>query len=374
MARLLVITKRQYMNKDLLGDKFGRFRELPLALAGIGHRVTGICLSYRKKDRGAFKDGPVTWHSHNLGFTGLGLLTFILAAYRMAKNADLLWAGSDSLYGVVACAIGKMRRIPVVFDIYDNFDEFFMGRLPVMRQLYRWAIRRSDALTTFSHPFARYLRDRYSAGAGVTVIENAVRTDIFRPAVKKDCRKAFSLPQEATIIGTAGALYKKREVDLLFEAYANMARTKPDLHLAIAGPRDGILKIPSGKKIHDAGALPFERVPEFLNALDVAVICYADDNYGKYCFPQKTREIMACDVPLVAAGVGSLKELFAKSPEWLYEPGNSASLERAIEIRLRDARTDYGNPPTWQDMAKVFDSVIRPVISTRVTGAGRHAL
>ena len=368
MARLLVITKRQYMNKDLLDDKFGRFRELPLALAGIGHRVTGICLSYKKKDQGNFQDGPLTWHSHNLGFAGLGLFSFIFAAYRMAKNTDLLWAGSDSLYGVVACVIGKMHGVPVVFDIYDNFDEFFIGRLPVMRQLYHWAIRRSDALTTFSHPFARYLRDHCSAGDGVTVIENAVRTDIFRPAVKKECRKTFKLPQEATIIGTAGALYKKREIDLLFEAYANMARSNPGLHLAIAGPRDGILTIPSGKKIHDAGVLPFEQVPTFLNALDVAVICYADDNYGKYCFPQKTREIMACDVPLVAASVGSLKEIFANTPEWLYRPGDSASLVKAIENRLQDNRTDYGTPPTWQEMAEGFDTVIRSVIGTRGKG------
>ena len=71
--------------------------------------------------------------------------------------------------------------------------------------------------------------------------------------------------------------------------------------------------------------------PTIFNALDVAVICYANDNYGKYCFPQKTREIMACDVPLVAANVGSLKEIFAHAPEWLYEPGNIASLERLLK-------------------------------------------
>ena len=99
-------------------------------------------------------------------------------------------------------------------------------------------------------------------------------------------------------------------------------------------------------------------MPTILNALDVAVICYANDNYGKYCFPQKTREIMACDVPLVAADVGSLKEIFGHAPEWLYEPGNLASLEKTIENRLRYRRTGYEKPPTWGDMAKIFDSLI----------------
>ena len=75
----------------------------------------------------------------------------------MARDADLLWAGSDSLYGVIACIISKIRGIPLIFDIYDNFDEFLIGRLPGMRQLYHWAIRHSDAITTFSYPYARYL-------------------------------------------------------------------------------------------------------------------------------------------------------------------------------------------------------------------------
>ena len=31
--KILVLTKRQYMGKDLLDDRFGRFRELPLEFA-----------------------------------------------------------------------------------------------------------------------------------------------------------------------------------------------------------------------------------------------------------------------------------------------------------------------------------------------------
>jgi glycosyltransferase involved in cell wall biosynthesis len=362
-SRIHVLTKRQFMNKDLLDDKFGRFRELPIALARFGYRVTGLCLSYNKKREGVFQDGPVRWQSHNVGIAGFGLINFISAAYRMAKSTDLMWAGSDSFYGIIACMTGKIRRVPFIFDIYDNFDEFFVGRLPVMRQLYHWAIRHSDALTTFSIPYARYLRSNYTHRPNVIVIENAVRKDLFRSLDKNKCRDYFNLPKDAPIIGTAGALYKKREVDLLFKAYKNLAIKIPNLRLALAGPRDSNLRIPSGEKIHDLGQLPFKDVPTILNALDVAVICYANDNYGKYCFPQKTREIMACDVPLVAANVGSLKEIFAHAPEWLYEPGDCASLERAIKNRIRDRRTGYEKPPEWSDMAKIFDSVITNVLT-----------
>ena len=74
MLKILVITKRQYMKKDLLDDRFGRFRELPRELASKGHRVYGICLSYQYKDEGKVQDGPLEWESVNMGrliFPGL---------------------------------------------------------------------------------------------------------------------------------------------------------------------------------------------------------------------------------------------------------------------------------------------------------------
>ena len=40
------------MNKDLIDDRYGRFREIPLALAQMGHQVKGICLSYQPKNEG----------------------------------------------------------------------------------------------------------------------------------------------------------------------------------------------------------------------------------------------------------------------------------------------------------------------------------
>jgi hypothetical protein len=60
MMRILVLSKRQYMNKDLIDDRYGRFRELPLALAGLGHKVTGICLSYQTCDEGI--SSRQDWH------------------------------------------------------------------------------------------------------------------------------------------------------------------------------------------------------------------------------------------------------------------------------------------------------------------------
>jgi len=362
--RILVLTKRQYMSKDLLNDRFGRFREIPLALGQMGHKVQGLCLSYAKRNECYIKDGPVIWKSINATRLKLpGLLRFIIEAHKLAKKTDVIWACSDSFYGVIGCMLAKINKVPVLFDIYDNFGRFFTARLPVLKQLYHWAIRKSDAVTCLSKSFAGYVKDTFGKHIRVYPIEFAVRDDLFKPLDKMHCRQMFGLPLNSLIVGTAGALYKVRDVHLLFEAFKYLKDKYADLHLAMAGPRD--IEIPDNARIHDCGILPFEKVPYFVNALDVAVVCYADDDYGKYCFPQKTREFMACDVPIISAKVGSLKELLIDHPEWLYVPGNSRDLAKVLENRLVDRETGYVPPPTWSNLANRLEQIMLKILNER---------
>jgi teichuronic acid biosynthesis glycosyltransferase TuaC len=364
--KILVITKRQYMNKDLLSDRFGRFREIPLALAQKGHEVVGLCLSYQAKKERRIQDGSVHWKSINatkLKFPGL--LWFFLEASLIARKSDVIWACSDSFYGVIGCVLGKIYRVPVVFDIYDNFGNFAVARWPLAKQLYHWALKTSDAITCLSKPFAEFLDKRHGRRKHVYPLEFAVRHDLFRPLDKDTCRRSLGLPLHAVIIGTAGLLDRNRDVHLLFQAFELLKDKHPSLHVAVAGPRDGRMIIPKGSKIHDLGILPFDKVPFLLNALDVAVVCYSNDDFGMYCFPQKTREFMACNIPLIAAGVGSLKELLGNHPEWLYEPGNARSLAVTLEKRLSDPRTDYKDPPSWYDLATQLEEILARVCRNR---------
>ena len=187
--RILVLTKRQYMNKDLIDDRFGRFREIPLALAQKGHKVQGLCLSYSDKKEGLFQDELVAWHSINATFMKLpGLLRFIRTARSYAMKSDVIWACSDSFFGVISCLLGRLFKVPVIFDIYDNFAEFFVAKLPIMKQLYHWAIKEGDAITCLSIPFTKLIKEKYGRTKHVYPIEFAVRKDLFKSLNKPYCR------------------------------------------------------------------------------------------------------------------------------------------------------------------------------------------
>ena len=344
------------MNKDLLDDRYGRFREIPLALSEMGHHVTGLCLSYAHKKQGPTLDGKVCWDSLNAGRSRIsGLMRFCAEATEKAKEADIIWACSDSFYGIIGLWAAHRNRIPLVFDLYDNFEFYLAARLPVVKQLYRFAVRRADAVTCISEPLKRRVA-AYGRSENVSVLANAVRADLFRPMDKTDCRRELGLPLDALIIGTAGALRRNRGIEALYTAFRLLRVRVPDLQLVVAGPRD---KPPPGQEgIHDLGILPLEEVPTLYNALDAAVICNKDNRFGQYCHPQKAVEVMACNVPLVAARIGSLAGLFRKHPQWLYEPDDSVSLAAAVNNRLKHPDTAYGPVPTWQDRAVRLEHIM----------------
>jgi len=349
------------MKKDLLDDRFGRFREIPLALAKKGHSVNGLCLSYIKRNEGLITDGPVRWKSINAScLKAPGMVKFFREACKLAKHAGIIWACSDSIYGIMGSSLSRQFGAPLVFDLYDNFEYFLMARLPFFKQLYRYVVKKCGAVTCVSRPLSR-LVETYGRKGPTVVLENAVRTDLFLPMSKEKCRQSLGIPQKVKLIGTAGALTRNRGIKIIFEAFNRIKTKYQDIHLSVAGPRD--FKIPCTSRIHDCGILPFEKVPIFLNALDVAIVCNLENDFGKYCFPQKTREIMACNIPIVAANVGSMQELFKDHPQWLYEPGDVRSLIKALTHRVYDRTTHYTLPPTWDDQAQLLENVMLQIQS-----------
>src|SRR5262249_55042496 len=161
--KILVLTKRQYMGKDLLDDRFGRFRELPLALARRGHEIQGISLSYRRRAEGSItdfvpsQDGQVVWHSFNL------LKSFVPALQSYIKHVrqsirdfypDIIWACSDAYHAIFGCRLSQKCQPKCVIDLYDNFEAFGATKLPPVLALFKHAVKRADGVTCFSQRLA----------------------------------------------------------------------------------------------------------------------------------------------------------------------------------------------------------------------------
>ena len=371
--RILVLTKRQYMSKDLLDDRFGRFRELPLELAKLGHDVIGICLSYRPReekidiDMDSASNARVTWHSLNLGRLITPRQTnYFFETGRLARefNPDLIWACSDSFHAIFGGWLARRLKVKGVVDLYDNFENFAGTWFPGVLPMFKRAVRAADGVTYVSQKLAGRLIQNYRRSGPIAVLEIAVRKDLFYPRDRAVCRKRLGLPEKAKIIGTAGALHRSRGIHALFDGFELLAKENPNLYLAIAGPRNRWSRLPRGPQVCDLGILPLEEVPLLINALDVAVVCNRDSPFGRYSFPHKAYEIMACRIPMVAAAVGTLRDLLAQHPECLFEPEEPESLAKAVYSQLMKPTLLDCDVPSWPDMAKRLETFLLKIVAT----------
>jgi glycosyltransferase involved in cell wall biosynthesis len=338
---------------------------LPQALAARGHQVQGLLLSYRRRPEGTMQPaGPsgVCWRSINAGFPlPVGLVRHGRALREMlrAPAPDVVWAGSDVFHAIRAARQCRAARIPFVIDLYDNYEAFAAAAMPGVKAMFKSACRAAAGLTVVSHSLEEFVRQRYGVTAPRLVLGNAVSKSVFRPIPRSAARAALGLPEHTRLVGTAGAISADRGIDVLFEAFAGLADEFPDLRLVFAGPRDRTPDRHRHAHHIDLGILEPGRVPYLLSALDVAVICNADSDFGRYCFPQKFHEMVACGTPLVAAGVGEMLRLLASRPDCLFRPGSAESLRDCLRRQLGAPRPiTHLAAPDWRDHAPVLEEFL----------------
>jgi len=371
--KILVITKRQYTNKDLIDDRYGRMRELPLQLANIGFDVTGYCFSYntRKnkavydKDDEVGKEG-VRWKSFDLGYLILpGIIQYIFNIVKeiRSNSIDVIWASSDAPHVILGCFIGKAFKIPCVVDLYDNYEAFPLTNFIFIKQLYRYSLKRVDMISRVSDQLLDWINKKYHPNGELFVVENGIPLNKFIPMSATECRETFGLPKKGKVIALTGAIDKNRGVDILFSAFVSIQKRYPDTYLVLAGKSTEHFDIFDHPNVFFLGLADYNLVPEIINSADLNVVINKDNMFGNFCFPQKFYEIIACNRPLLAPDIGVTKKLLLTQPDLLYEPGNELDLIEKIENQLKYARLANIEPVTWREQAEKlkerFNSILK---------------
>jgi glycosyltransferase involved in cell wall biosynthesis len=359
--RIAYLCKRRYMSKDVVLDRYARVYEIPAKLAAHGHEVEAWCLSYRKeREEGTWTHdaapGTLTWHSEP-AMPGLPTYPWrLLRALRKFKP-DLIIAGTDIPHVALGAWLKGKLRVPLVVDLYDNFEGFGQAKIPGFVSLLRWATRKADLVLTTSEPLRELVVDDYRAKGEVVAMPSTIDRAVFHPRDRAACRAALGLPQDALLVGTAGGLNREKGIEALYAAWAILERRMPNLHLVLAGPHG--FPPPTGDRVHSLGALPHERVAQVFGALDVGAICILDTEFGRYCFPQKAYEMLACKLPVVAADVGAMHHLFADAPGCLYRAEDAADLADKLAAQLAAPQAADVPIRDWGEVIAAIEPRIR---------------
>ena len=143
-------------------------------------------------------------------------------------------------------------------------------------------------------------------------------------------------------------------LDTVYEAWQALEQSTGDIGLVLAGPVDKGLPPPSGPRVFYLGELSEDEVGSLFSALDVGIIPARNSNFGRYCFPQKLFEMLACGLPIAAARVGAICQLLVQTPELLFAPEDAEGLVVVISRQLDAPRMPLVKTEYWNDLVKVL--------------------
>jgi glycosyltransferase involved in cell wall biosynthesis len=355
------------MSRDLITDRYGRFYEIPYFLSGMGHTLELVSHSYRNVEEAVVTEGPgLILQSYNLGLnplTGFWRHYHRLDKFISSSRPDLIIAASDCYQIILGAALAARHTLPFIADLYDNFAYYKASRVPGALTLFARALRRADVITVVSNALMQLVMDRYAPAGRVCVVENAVPENFLLKQDREKARQCFGFEKDRLYIGTAGELSREKGVHVLIKAFLGITQTNRRTTLVLAGRKEDQLDIPDRDDIKYLGMLDQDKITDLFTALDAGVICIKDNDFGRYCFPQKFYEMAACGLPVVASAVGEMQVLLKDLPGSLFRPDDSADLQRALQQQLAGGRREPRDVPTWKMQAGKFDRFIRDIVN-----------
>lgn len=363
--RIAFLCKRRYMSKDVILDRYARLYEIPYQLARLGHEVHGYCLDYHASSDGIWMHdaapGSLEWTSRSLGklrVPALAAYPYRLLGRLRTFKPDVIIGASDIPHVALAAWLAHRLDVPHIADLYDNFEGFGQARIPGFVTALRHATRSAALVTTTSEPLKKLVEAEYRAKGKIVAMPSSVDKSVFKPMDKAACRKKLGLPANVQLVGTAGGLYRDKGIEPLYAAWTHIA-AKSDAHLVLAGPSEAGFAPPQDERVHYLGNLSHDQVAELFCALDVGVISILDTRFGRYCFPQKAYEMLACRLPVAAADVGAMSDLLADSPQQLFQPGNAAALSDAVLRALEQPHPMDLPIRDWEQLVREIEPLIR---------------
>jgi glycosyltransferase involved in cell wall biosynthesis len=245
-------------------------------------------------------------------------INFVLKNFKNEKY-DLIFVRDGVIDGVLALYIKKRYHVPMVFQMSNpieqtwgfsrvyskiKFIRFFTSKL----EAYIFTnilLCESDLVLPISQGLKEDFIKKGIHASKMLPIPEGIDPDRFLNADGKEIRMKYNLSSSAVII-YVGTMHGMRKLDVLIYAFAKVRENRKDVKLVMVGDGNDRLrlqKIVSEQGLNDAviftGQVPFDQVPDFIEASDIGVSPVPPFEFYKLSSPTKMFEYMAARKPVV---------------------------------------------------------------------------
>jgi glycosyltransferase involved in cell wall biosynthesis len=237
----------------------------------------------------------------------------------------------------------RLRGARVILDVHDLMTDLFAVRVasrpdgPQMRLLKlaeRCSMRWADQVMTVHDPYAAEIRTRAGlTGAPLVVLNSADETYFARRSAP---------PPYPKVVMYHGSVFERYGVFDLLTAFSQVAEAEPEARLWLLGTGDAREELerrvefgPVGERVElSQGFLPLEAIAERLARAHVGVVPNQPNELNRYALSTKLFEYVAAGVPVVCAGLPTIREYFSDDELLFFAPGNVADLSAGLRWAL----------------------------------------
>jgi len=271
------------------------------------------------------------------------------------EKPDVLHAHSPILNGIPAVWIGHKFGIPTVYEVRAFWEDAAVDhrtysqdswKYKLVKTLEKWVCLKAERVAVLCEGLKDDLIRRGIPSEKLTVVFNGVNVEDFNSCEPdNEYRRAWGLSGKK-VIGFVGSFYRYEGLDLLVEAFANLAESRSDLVLLLVGGgeteeelRRKVRELRLEGRVVIPGRIPHERISGVYALLDILAYPRYSMRLTDLVTPLKPLEAMAMGKALVASDVGGHRELIRHGHTGLLFPaGNVSSLTDALKCLIEDVR------------------------------------
>jgi glycosyltransferase involved in cell wall biosynthesis len=257
---------------------------------------------------------------------------------------DVIYERTAMLH-LAGARLARRMGLPLVVEqnspqVDERIAMSGMALAPLARQMERRTYHAADAIVAVSTALKQYLTGMGAPPQGVHVVPNGARAELFDPAraTGQAVREQLDLPASAVVAGFVGAFADWHGLDRLVRAFAlAQADAQAPFYLLLVG--DGPHRPALERQARElgvrpwvvfTGAVPFEQVPNYLAAMEIAVMA-ASNWYGS---PIKLFEYGAMGRAVIGPDTPPVREVMKDEEEGMIVPSGSVEALRSALARL----------------------------------------